>query len=467
MSDDTFLGKLRHAVAGLVGDDDDADLADRPHDTSVAGRADAPGERPVCLAQKADLDAALDHWLAGRAEIPVGGLHVAGLTKLDSRGGIAAGDRQAKAAQAVRRIVERQLTGQGHYYPVAEDKFLLLFPESAPNDAQVTLSLIAEKIGAALSDRHGKPLVTVKTGSKALTADAAGADPQQLLRDMGAEAVAEEIDLPPERPDWLAAAPQLDQRPDIADMGFVYRPMWWVQKRRVATYLCQPAVVLEGHRMAIGEQVFDYWDAEGQTWRVDTATLMAGARAAQDAFWHGGAAGFAVPVHWRTIANGAHRMHYLTAAWSIPKRVRKRLVLEIVGAPEKLSVESLKEAAQSLQPVCRAVLLGGGPDSRQMGNARLAGCRLVGLDARRAGLSAERLTAALRAFAQAAQAQHLGCYVHGLTQLETTRAAIEAGFDVVDGDIIGPLRREPGEPYNLTPSQLGTAARKPDESGGG
>lgn len=456
MTDSTFLAKLRHGLGRALpggGGDDDA-LPPRPHRGEAEASAETDRSRPVGLADKAELDAALDHWLANRAEIPAAGLHVAGLAQLDSNPDSAAED-QEKPGQTVRRIIARQLDGQGHYYPAAADKFLLLFPEADANEAQVTLGLVADKIAQALTDRHGKALAHVKTGAKNLGPSATGADPLELLRDMGAEAVAEEIDLPPERPDWLDKAPQLEQRGEIADMGFVYRPMWWVQKRRVATYLCQPAVVLEDHRMAIGEQVFDFWDAEAHAWRVDTATLMAAARAGQEAYWQGGPAGFAVPVHWRTVVNGAHRMHYLTAAWSIPKRLRKRLVLELVGVPDKLSLDSMKEAVQSLQPVCRAVLLGAGADFRQMGHAQLAGFRMVGLDARKAGLAPDRLPATLKIFAQAAREHHLGCYVHGLSRLETTRAAIQAGFDVVDGDIVGPLRRQPGDPYDLAPAQLG------------
>lgn len=490
MADKGFFSKVRQGVSELVTESEPAAGKGKTAApaSAKAGRAEAPAEAtaPVgAMANKAQFDQQLGMALANHDEVSGGGLNLVGLTQLKERFGEQWPKLQDKAITLASRVIERHLTAGAFYKVVGEDQFVVCFPDLDEMQARLKTGLIAEKINDLLLGEDGERLVDTKSGAVGMDGSFVEKDEQETLLAMGvggdasaqqaakdtSDAAHTSSQEPP--PDWLSAAPDLDAAPKIEEMGFIFRPMWCAAKSRVSTYLCKPAVALNTHTMAVGEQVFDFWDADTHGWKVDIATLKAAAKAAQDALIAGTSSGFAAPVHWKTVTNDTQRVRYLSEAWRFPEGVRKRLVLEVTGLPEHASDDMMRRVVQSLRPVCRAVILGVAPHWRQMDMARRNGIRLVGFDARHARLAEKHLIALLPQFAAAARRNKMGAYVHGLAKLSTTVAALDANYHFLDGDVVAPRANKPGEPFALDVESvyrrklgLKSAGKKPARSQG-
>lgn len=229
--------------------------------------------------------------------------------------------------------------------------------------------------------------------------------------------------------------------PPSPPSDFIYRPMWHTRQNVMATYVCLPIWRDEDGIATIGEHSTQCLPSEIVD--TDLAVLI---RASQD-FRALRAMDrrliLSVPVHFETIAKPAVRAHYAAACQYIDTEDRRYLLFELVGTPQGVSLSRLGAIVGILLSFGRGVNLRTtlqDTDFQTYREARLFG---VGVEVGRAAVSDEALINSFQRFVERAERYGLRTYIHGLSSLSMTAAAVGAGFDFIDGDAVTSVTESP------------------------
>lgn len=220
------------------------------------------------------------------------------------------------------------------------------------------------------------------------------------------------------------------------DLHLVYRPMWSVGSELLATYVCLPASGDSG-RLRIGDAVLSDKYTHEQMAVLDRfvlegvcADLLALGEQSPKPI-------LVVPVHLASLSDPALREEVLEIADVSAEAVRRNLIFEVADIHEAIGQSRALEVVNRLAPMCRGVL---GQVPIRDGNFafwKRLGLLAIGSDLAGNERPDVEVMKELRAFAGLAKHNKMRCYVRGLTSLSRVVLAVGAGFDFVEGSVIG------------------------------
>lgn len=453
---ETKRGIIEALRDALLGRDDAEAVA-----TGSKGRPDKPGHGPVAPRNASQFENHLRTLLADREMLSAGRLQVLSLDKIKER----IGERWARHADHVQSVVEeiftRRLTPADVYTRIGDVTHLILFSSLNRAEAKIKATLLAEEIATRLIGREEAPdfvdvetvVIDVDREMAAEKTDLIGAVTELMDKEAADEAsgdggmdegtsalIAAASGLSPEALRGLTPsavvrsyAPVNTEPPK--DLGFVFRPMWAVERRILSTYLC--VIVKRGENGTVGDDYSALYasDQPAMIARLDQVTLGRIEREIESLAGKNQKLLIGCPVHYHTLNRGTSRAAYLMQCKRIPDWFRPYVVFEVVGFPEAIPQGRVAEIAGILKPYSRSVLARlekGHQNFQSFANANL---HAVGMDVALYGLPEERMMAILSQFVGAASDVGLKTYVHGLRSRSLTVAALAAGFDYVHSHV--------------------------------
>jgi hypothetical protein len=313
--------------------------------------------------------------------------------------------------------------------------------------------MIAEEIARMLvGDEMGAGMLAVKAaateidGPQTLRKLEAGADIAQTI-----ESEVEVERLRREAPPADAAAAEAAAAPadPLADLQFMYRPIWDVRRSAVANYALLPGRAAPGGRWRSGDSEFP--DIENAELRRRFDLLVMERVIADLAALHrqGRRLVISFPVHFESVSTTTRRSSLIARWRALPMECRRLAVFEVVGAPDGIPQGRVAEIANHLRLESRGVLVRVPLQTPSFRNFSDTGILAVGTDVAGATSSEERLMAAFRDFVANAERARLAAYAHGLRSFSLTIGAIGAGFAYVNGDPVSSISEQPEDAYRF------------------
>lgn len=375
-------------------------------------------------------------------------VHFISLAKIRDKIGSGWERASQKVDDIARQEIERRLAPIDLFRRVDALNYIVLFARMTRPQAQLKCALIAEDIAKRLlgADFDADAL-EVKT---ALVQADGGVVLENVPRI--AELAEELFEAQADKTFGDGAAAEVDAGKDGAGlnkMRLVYRPMWDVRQNALATYICVPAFDVVPDALLTGEAaVPDVTDVE-TAFRLDQMVLarviedLRSLEAAQRKLL------LVAPLHFETVASRRRRDAYLRLCSGIPPASRKLLIFELVAVPEAIPANRLLELAIQFRRFSRAVILRLPIVHFQMPVPTETGIFAVGADLSDTERSEAELMRHMERFAAAAAKAGLRSYVHGLGSVSLTTAAVGAGFDYIDGDMITSVVEAPRAAYRF------------------
>ncbi len=350
-----------------------------------------------------------------------------------------------KIAQRIDRIareeIERRLETTDIFKRMDGLNYLVLFAHMTRPQAQLKCALIVEDIAnRLLGDNVDTNLLEVKTAILQ-------ADGTVVLEDLPRVAhLAEGLFRMQE--DELAAVADVEESP-LHKVRLVYRPIWDVQRNTLATYVCVPAVDTADGKVITGEAAVPQIGKPEVALKLDQLVAH---RVIQDLrMLHsvGRKLLLIAPVHFETVASRQRCEAYIELCETIPAHSRNLVIFELVGVPEKIPSARLFELAVQFRRFSRAVILRTPIAGGQAYRTAETGIFAIGADLSGNDSSEAALMRHMERLAAAATNVGLQSYIHGIGSVSLTTAAVGAGFDYIDGDIINSVVDTPRDAYRF------------------
>lgn len=458
MTDGKLIHRLGAKLSDLLSDEQNA----KAGSNGANGHGGGDDDHDESLSREVhqeEFEAHLRTLLKQETKPLAGRLNFIGLSKIKEKLGDRWEKLSARADDITRKAIERRLTNVDVYTRYKELHYLIVFAQLSPEQAQLKCALIAEEITKRLLGEDIAPeLLEVKTMLSALDGKFEFEnvpDIETLASRIGdAPATAETSKNPDD--DWWNDEETTDP---LADVQLVYRPMWDVKRNAVTTYVCVPARPGAGGRLQVGESEIPRLEEPEVSQRLD---LMIQKRVIGDLrklVESGKQQLLCLPVHFETLASNQRRLAYLDRCRrGVPPHGVKLLVFELMGIPEGIPQNRLLELATALRRFSRGVLLRTKVSETVFRPPNETGIAAIGFEHFAAfGIAESRQIAEMERFASAAKKAALATYVHGLRTISLTTAAIAAGFDFVDGDVVTSVVDTPSGAYSFQMQDLFTA----------
>ena len=421
---------------------------------------------------------------AGQAESLVGRLHFVNMARLREHYGSRWAKLEESVSIAVCAIIEKHLEKE-HFYTRASDAFVLVFPNLDHDAAKRLCQDIVREIEESLFDDETEEpgfelqSVVMATNGQLLMAQPSPLETLNAALDRKQQARShEEIALTatehsPEpssagqsEPQANGSAAEPPIRPAVENSGpptqtagsetsstrapgyFLFRSIWHTVSKQVSSYACVPDANDTGRGRAKDparelQCLEDFLSYVLQLMLVDRQETS-----------------LSYPLRFSTLIDPNARKRLAQIASDLDGDLKQRLIIEVIDGPSELkSMESavLKQTLQGFGKLSIARV--------QLGNTsflglKSAGVLSVGCDLKECSLPENEILPLLNQHVEAASAAGLRTYIHGLSTLSLTTAAVCAGFDHIDGETVGELNDIPNESYPLDTKSLYNKMRK-------
>jgi hypothetical protein len=214
-----------------------------------------------------------------------------------------------------------------------------------------------------------------------------------------------------------------------AEPRLSYRPIWNVQQKAMAIYLCElsPAPAGPAEAAAPGHATLG---------RADNRLLHRAIAGIERMPPRRNVGSLSIPVHHATLTNAACRNAFAAQCGAIAPALRALLVWEIVGTPPDAGERDLFSMVSTLKPYGRAIFLRSRLAKVDFDIPAAVGVHSIGIDLGETMESETRVAARLEKFAEKAHRAGLRSHVHGLTTSSMSLAAVSSGFHYLSGDAI-------------------------------
>lgn len=419
--------------------------------SSSAGVPEAAG--PI---SSTDLLGRLQRVAGEGAELVAGRVNFLDLDKLKEAVGPRWDQMSERVGEVVRRAIERRLTPADMYTQFAGHRYLILFSRLSPEEAQLKCALIGEEISKRLlGESLPKEAVRVQTavsrvdGTVGLEA-VPGVD--QMAEALYAR-VGVAVPASPVGPEPTISRSSASDDPMQA-VRLMYRPMWDVKRNVVSTYIYVPAAALRGGGVSIGEGVISRIEEPGVAFDLDLMIVQKLIDDLAELQETGRQLLLAAPVHFETMATSGRRAAYMRVCQIIPPAQRRYVIFELVDVPSGIPQSRLLEIATMLKRNARSLMLRTSLTDPRLRSLGETGVPVVGVNLAELRLPERQVMKAMDRFCELAQKSGLRTYVHGLRTLSLTTAAVGAGFDYIDGDVVTSVVEAPGGLYHFDTRSL-------------
>lgn len=279
-----------------------------------------------------------------------------------------------------------------------------------------------------------------------------GEDDLQAKQDTGGNNDGNAGDSAADDAEWNDSAAAVDP---LADLQLAYRPTWNLQHNAVTTYHCVPiSIGGDGSRRVRKIQVAGR-EATDVLARLDGLVVERAANDLRQLLAANLRLLVTIPVHFETLATANRRATYLARFRALVRpEAAKLMALQLVGVPDGVPAQRLREATVPLKPYARALLLSLLTSGSPPPPLREAGIAAVGYECRsEIGPEGPEMRDMER-LAAVAQRAGVGSFVFGVRSLSLASASIAAGIGFVNGDAIAPLVDAPREVYSFDVAAL-------------
>lgn len=390
--------------------------------------------------------------------LPLAGrVNFIGLSKIRERLGEKWGHVAERADGITRRAIERRLTSVDVYTRYKQLQYLIIFAQLPKEQAQLKCALIAEEITKRLlGEDLGPELLEVKTMVSPLGGDLAFEEVPSI--DVLAARLAEEdtetrettsaSDVDSDEDNWWEASKDAATDP-LDGIQFVYRPVWDVRHRAITTYICVPT------RQGLSESQMSPLTNPALVRRLDATVQRHVITDLRKIMKNKRRMLLGLPVHFETLASTISRGAYVDVCKrGIPPEGWRLLAFELTGVPNGLPQSRLLELTAILRPFSRGILLRTSVRQTLFRPSTETGIAAVGFEVAAESVPESRQIQDAERFAAAARRAGLASYVHGLRTISFTTAAIAAGLDFVDGDVVTTAVDRPQSVYSFELSNL-------------
>lgn len=391
----------------------------------------------------------LNEALAEHSDVVSGKVHMIGLDEIKAMFGERWPKVSTTAHKVARQAIENRLTPADIYTPYGEANYMIVFSGLSSLEARMKCAMIARDISEKLLGTQGSEellqVSTVVFKENGVLELKPVSDFDSLIQEFEARWAEQQIRQREAAIRWESPEDQ-ERAWDalVKAMHYVYRPVLGVRSQMVAAYTCEPAVGRENGATAYSYGILP---AEAPVRFLTRLDILVARKAAQDlalAEQEGVALMLTIPVHYETMARTRTRIAYTSEIQQIGENLRRKLLIELVGVGNGVPAGRLNEVTSAIALECRGVLLRLPPDYTQfevIKASRVYACNLeIGADA----ASDAETFAHFDRFCEAVE--HIGRRkgVRGLKTTSQLVAALGAGFEYVDGDVLG------GEEEQLT-----------------
>jgi hypothetical protein len=374
--------------------------------------------------------------------LQAGQISIIGLERVRERFG-KSWERLADRAQRIaRNTIERHLLPGDIFREWHDASYVIVFASLDPERAKMKCLLIADEVMKSLLGEEGGDLISVRSAVAQLEPGLGallGLSPERFQAIGPDGAIGEH----PADPDALPSVPASAAAAPTPTHRFAYCPMWDTTQGAISAYRCV-AMPEDDDAGFTGEADRAYandpdklavLDFEMQAHvGKDLARLCADGRRVL----------VILSVHFDTIGSTARRTRYAqTLSRLVPAAAMKLLVVEIADVPDGVPQSRLHELVSPLRPLCRGMTARVRLESADLsgfgGNlVHAVGCSIA------AQRSAElAIIQQMGRFSRAAEKAGVACFVHGISSVSLTAAAVGAGFRYVDGSAIAKLVDRP------------------------
>ncbi len=324
-------------------------------------------------------------------------------------------------------VMRHRIQSTDIFYRWDETKYLLAFGTLDEARARIKINLIAQEISQRLlGAKDQEEVIKVSMADT----DEAGqflwgtdTDPSKLLQ--------EDSDV--QQSAQKAAKGAKDDGLVKGDVGFVFRPLWFVKNKIISSYFCIPVRAKGDGRFVSGYDVLvDSMDPAA----LEALDLLAMKRIHHEALVLEkvkNPALLTVPIHFESIASSGRRSVLLEQCKRNLAPHRNRIVVELTHLPEGIPQSRLQALIQALKPFARSIMARFDTMHRDFGGYRNIGLHAVGVDLYNDRRDEQKIIKDMEGFAESAGKFNLHTYVHGVRSISLTTAAICAGIDYVDG----------------------------------
>lgn len=438
----TFLGRLFHF----------SETAEKPRDAGDFPFSEKDGLIGAQLRASKTIERDHDKFierlnvaLSDHADVVSGKVHMIGLEEIKG----VFGDRWEKvktqAHQIARQAIERRLTPADLYTPYGETNYLVVFSGLSIVEARVKCALIAREVSEKLLGTQGsEELLAVNTvvfkENGVLELDPV-ADFDALINQFEARWAESQYDARHVEPKWETPEEQEAAWEELTKrIRYTYRPIWSSHNRAVAAFGCRATVDGVGGRRLTSHDVVPTDAPPRFLSRLDLLVLR---RAAQDLVWaerEGKAMLLVVPLHYETMARTRSRVAFVSECQMIPRDLRKRLLVELVGVEDGVPAGRLNELTAPIATECRGVLLFLSQKYTHFDVIKECKVYACGIDAREGEKTEAELFDVFDRFCGEVEKIGRRKYVRHVETTSLLAAAIGAGFDYIDGDVVRGLQ---------------------------
>jgi hypothetical protein len=386
--------------------------------------------------------------LADREVVSAGRVQILNLNKIRDR----LGEHWPRYAEKIHAVVhetfEHRLVRADVYSRLSEFAYVIVFATLSKAEAQIKCSAIAEEIAAKLfGQEEAAKLVEVQTVVIGVGRGVAleKVNVAEVLSDLFDKHAALEGTLSSKEAAALAAVEAVDARllewmkspfnPVVtelpADLDYRFRLVWDVARNALSTFLCVIVRKTDDPNVSLDYSSLYHADSAELIAKLDYSVLARVKRELKALHESKRRVLIGCPVHFQTLNRLSSRAYFTTLLKDVPEGFGQYLMFEIVGLPDATPQSRVAEIAATLRPYARSILVRQERGAVRFGHIAGTGVHAVGIDAGQYGAPEDRLMPAMNDFAVAAKDAALKSYIHGLSSLSLTTAALGAGFDYI------------------------------------
>ena len=221
------------------------------------------------------------------------------------------------------------------------------------------------------------------------------------------------------------------------DLSFIYRSMWNFGTRYLTTYTSVPICWKSSMEVHHGESIVPSPRRPENLFDLDLLCLENTIEILGRLTQQKRPVLFMNVVHASTLTHKDMLREFLARAESIPQAACRQLIFEIVDIGDYAHRPDAIQMVKTLLPYARAVTASVGLQDRNFAFWKQCGFMAVGADLSREWRKEEEVIAALGSFAAQAKRHKLLTYLRELDRFSLTIAAAGAGFDFLEGALIG------------------------------
>lgn len=416
----------------------------------AAATAEAPAGSAAALKQQREqFDRRTEDLIAGRpdpdAPIAAGAVQLLGMSDIRSELGSAWDEVAAKAYGVTERVLHKHLTGADVYTRKGDENYILCFATLDKVQAERKTKAIVEEIKGILL-REVPEAGQLRIGHRMTEMD-----PSHALKGGGSllETIAASLESVKQEAEDVY---ERQRRLLLEEASVVFSPVWNPARRSIVLYRC---LLDDWTSRNTLQNLATFSEPEVLQQAISDLDFLILGRAIHtlhSVLQSNSKTVLLVPVHFQTLAQKARREEYLSLCQKMPKPYSRFLLFETYGVPSQAPTSRVLQVVKALQPFGNGLVVSV-PLTEDRALFELGTSGIYGVTAALPEIAGNG-SGPLAKFVTAATAAGLRTFANGARSIGVAKAAVEAGFDYIDGEAIASKAETPKPAYRWNPLEM-------------